>query len=345
MPLPNEVKLGVPENEQLNYIRRLALYHFRKAQWNQKFNESECPEVTVTKPIDKHLCGELAQECLLPPEPPLTICDYRRDYPGCVVDNQLNPDCEANPKLCLPPSYCDLSENQMNEECIMGDDEECAAGDDRLHCRWATRCDLDEYKDLPNCSLPNPCQADPKLCLTICDNNFHKNSLKCKIQKCELFPDTPLCKKIEQCKIKRECTHENLFTNPKCCPPTLCKEECMKEDEDCDVVDPPTECVWGYKLGDKVSEVLVSLIDKNTIDEGTLVEFLQCYNEVIQTTQTISLKCFEESLGENYKLLTEEMKRKLQETAMSYDNVQYTVNTSTEKEIQLSSSEKVNKVA
>lgn len=30
----NVVNLGVPENEQLNYIRKLALYHFRKAQWN-----------------------------------------------------------------------------------------------------------------------------------------------------------------------------------------------------------------------------------------------------------------------------------------------------------------------
>lgn len=99
----------------------------------------------------------MQQAVILAPEPPLTICDYRRDYPGCLVDNQVNPDCVENPKLCLPPRYCDMEENMMLDECQQGDDKECALGDDSLRCRWATRCDLDEYKNLPNCAFPNPC--------------------------------------------------------------------------------------------------------------------------------------------------------------------------------------------
>lgn len=32
------------------------------------------------------------------------------------------PDCKANPKLCMPPRYCDM--NPMAAECIDGPDSE-----------------------------------------------------------------------------------------------------------------------------------------------------------------------------------------------------------------------------
>lgn len=62
--------------------------------------------------------------------------------------------------------------------------------------------------------MTNPCQADPTLCLDICDNLEQKSTLKCQVQKCEIMPHLPKCKEIENCKIKRECTYENMFELP-----------------------------------------------------------------------------------------------------------------------------------
>lgn len=28
---------------------------------------------------------------------------------------------------------------------------------------------MDEYKDVENCGMFNPCEADPRLCLTVCE--------------------------------------------------------------------------------------------------------------------------------------------------------------------------------
>lgn len=81
----------------------------------------------------------------------------------------------------MPPRYCDLE--PFMPECLEGVDEEeeekCKKGDNTKRCRWATKCDNEEYKDVPNCQMINPCQADPSLCLNICDNVAHKNTLKC----------------------------------------------------------------------------------------------------------------------------------------------------------------------
>lgn len=49
-----------------------------------------------------------------------------------------------------------------------------------------------------------------------------------------------------------------MFDLPQCCPPTLCDEKCVLEN-DCDPVDPPTECVWGYRLGDLISETIAEI--------------------------------------------------------------------------------------
>lgn len=61
-----------------------------------------------------------------------------------------------------------------------------------------------------------------------------------------------------------------MYTNANCCPPGLCNEECVIEKEDCDPVDPPTECVWGYRLGDSVAEILLKLVEKRIVDETGL---------------------------------------------------------------------------
>lgn len=78
------VNLGVPEEKQIEYIRKLALYHLNNAKWRKNFDETACPEVTITKPIEKHLCGEHCDTVVLEPEPPLTLCDFKPTYPGCT---------------------------------------------------------------------------------------------------------------------------------------------------------------------------------------------------------------------------------------------------------------------
>jgi len=123
------------------------------------FDETECPEVIITKPIDKHLCGEHCGVVVLTPEPPLTLCDFKPTYPGCTEGPEGKPDCESNPKLCMPPRYCDLE--PFMPECLEGVDEEeeekCRKGDNTKRCRWATKCDNEEFKDVPNCEMINPC--------------------------------------------------------------------------------------------------------------------------------------------------------------------------------------------
>lgn len=163
--------MGVPEEKQVEYIRKLALYHLNHAKWRKNFDDSECPEVTVTKPIEKHLCGEHCDEVVIEPEPPLTLCDFKPEFPGCKEGPNEEPDCETNPKLCQPPRYCDLE--PWIAECAYYEEEECKEGSDSLKCRLATKCDNEEFKDAENCEMPNPCLADPALCLTICDNANH----------------------------------------------------------------------------------------------------------------------------------------------------------------------------
>lgn len=59
------------------------MYHFSKAQWTKKFDDTSCPEIVITEPITKTVCGEHCKELILNPEPPLTLCDYKEDLPEC----------------------------------------------------------------------------------------------------------------------------------------------------------------------------------------------------------------------------------------------------------------------
>lgn len=109
------VNLGVPEEKQIEFIRKLSLYHMNDARWRKNFDETSCPEVVITKPIEKHLCGEHCDIVVLEPEPPLTLCEFEPEYPGCTSGTDGEPNCEENPKLCMPPRYCDLE--PFSPEC------------------------------------------------------------------------------------------------------------------------------------------------------------------------------------------------------------------------------------
>lgn len=55
----------------------------KKAQWTKKFDDAKCPEIVVTLPLEKTVCGEHCKELILNPEPPITLCDYATHLPEC----------------------------------------------------------------------------------------------------------------------------------------------------------------------------------------------------------------------------------------------------------------------
>lgn len=71
----------------------------------------------------------------------------------------------------------------------------------------------------------------------------------------------------------------------------------MKTDT-CEPVDPPTECVWGYRLGELVSDTIYEVVQRKEIDGTDALNYFKCFTSETKTKQNIKLKCFEESLGD-----------------------------------------------
>lgn len=67
-----------------------------------------------------------------------------------------------------------------------------------------------------------------------------------------------------------------MFQLPQCCPPTLCNEDCIKNKKKC-TVDPPMECVWGYKLGDVVTDLMIKPVQTKQLDNTGVKNFFECY--------------------------------------------------------------------
>ena len=112
------VNLGVPEAEQNKYVRRLAKFWFKKLSWKQKFDEGACPIFTKTV-IDKNYLCDREEDLVIDPLPPVTLCEVNKNYPGCIPEGEtdINPNCEENPKLCAPPTFCDLPGNRFVSPC------------------------------------------------------------------------------------------------------------------------------------------------------------------------------------------------------------------------------------
>jgi len=71
------------------------------------------------------------------------------------------------------------------------------------------------------------------------------------------------------------------------------------------------------------------------LDNTGVKNFFECYEQFIKQKETVSLKCFSDSLGENYKLLTDEMKKQIEDKLDDYDKMEFTKETKNEKEISL----------
>ena len=324
--------IQITDEQRTDYVRKFVLYHFRKAQWHRKFKANACPEFEEVVIIDPEtFCQEPNPEPLAP-LPPVTLCEINKNYDGCLnAEGEVAPDCDANPKLCEPPTHCDLPGNKFNSECL--EEIDCGVKENWGHvkCQYASKCAFKQYKDLDICTKENPCLEDGSLCLTVCDRFENKDKLRCKIEDCDRFPGLAVCEQIKNCKIKRDCKGQKKFTDPRCCPPEICDPGCYEDnnnnpDKDCGPTDPPEKCTWGYALGDVVSELMLEPVQKQIIDDNGMLVFFKCFNQYTKESQKLELQCFKNSLGANYKLLTEAMKKALEERIGSFDNVSYSEN-------------------
>ncbi len=69
--------------------------------------------------------------------------------------------------MCAPPSFCDLPGNHFISPC----DEEvnCYKNPEHPKCQYASKCDLDDWKEYGKCKQGETCGKDVSLCLTTCD--------------------------------------------------------------------------------------------------------------------------------------------------------------------------------
>jgi len=98
-------QIELPFEDRLTYVRKVALYLFKKAAWSTRFKANACPEYVQSEIIDpKTFCDDANPEPL-----PVTVCEVNKTLSECLTqDGEINPDCVANPRLCEPPSLCDL---------------------------------------------------------------------------------------------------------------------------------------------------------------------------------------------------------------------------------------------
>lgn len=157
----------------------------------------------------------------------------------------MNPDCNAHPELCDPPTFCHLKGNSFNPVCQ--EEVNCFSNLGHKKCKYYSKCDLPAYADFEGCSdNENPCAFDASLCLTVCDHDNNADAFRCKIEYCDRFKNGEGCHKIKKCKIKRDCTGDNVFLDHNCCPSQLCDPVCIEDPSKCDPTPPEEECVWGY---------------------------------------------------------------------------------------------------
>lgn len=360
MSFDNVHVIGISMEKQTDYIMRWAEFKFKEAQWRVKFSDNLCPEFTEIIIIDEvRYCTENFR-MPVPPLPPVTVCEVSRNHEGCnyrpplvedgtptlpedlstpIQDDSrgtINPNCDENPALCLPPTICDLPQNEFLSNCLVNKPD-CSldVNYDNPLCVYASKCELEQYKNLPGCQDPNPCRTHPELCLTICDREENAKSRRCLIERCTIFPALPECKEVEECIVKPECLGDDTLTDNQCCPQRICNPTCEEHGVNCPPPPPEEECKWGYHLGTAITDILVEPIQKQEMDQDGIQGFLQCYNEYVKTKNQISLKCFHESVANCYTALTESLAVTIQKLTQGYDTVTVTEDTKEAKTITL----------
>ncbi len=107
----------------------------------------------------------------LPPLNPITVCEINKMISECNYQNgEIAPDCVANPRLCRPPTQCDLPGNKFMGGCTL--DVDCRKDENRGHirCKHVSKCDDPKFANgRAECESADPCGEDGTLCLTVCD--------------------------------------------------------------------------------------------------------------------------------------------------------------------------------
>ena len=360
-PEPPMIKvIPVPMEKQIKHIRSLANFYFKKYQWKRSFSDNLCPEYTEMVIVDEVSYCTGQNKIVPPPLKPITVCEVNKRIEGCnftergedpvelpedldqeiIGDGDVTPDCNENPRLCLPPTYCDIPANQLEGICEGVDfttDCNVPANYDNVACIFINRCDMDEWKDAPGCEVVNPCRSSPELCLTICDREEFKDTKRCLIQRCEIFPDMAECEEVKECAIVTEClTPLDQLVNNECCPNAICNYVCIEGtgDVNCPPPPPEEECKWGYHLGQAVVDLLIEPIQKQDLDQNGVSAFLTCYNEYMTKTNKIVLKCFEGAVGAEFTAITESLEATIEKLKAEgdYDSVSVTLDEENQKE-------------
>lgn len=364
---PGMIKqLPIPMDKQINHIRKLATFYFKQAQWKLKFSENMCPEYTELVVIDYTRYCTKTNPMPVPPLPPITVCEIDKNRIGCnftprgeepveipedlnqeiIGDGDVTPNCLVNPKLCLPPTYCDIPANRFGKVCEdvnMNIDCDDPANYEDKACVFVSRCEMDGFRDLPGCEEANPCRSHPELCLTICDREEFKDSKRCLFQKCNLFPDLPECDEVKSCLVNNDClTDTDILVNNECCPNAICNYECKEGDDhpSCPVVPPEEACKWGYHLGEAVTDIFIEPVQKQDLDQDGVSAVLSCYNEIMKSENSVELKCFEGAIETGYTAITESLKQTIENLTGEYDNFEYTTDEENLKKITMKSDRK-----
>ena len=114
---------------------------------------------------------------------PVTVCEINKMIRECnYQDGEINPDCVANPRLCRPPTQCDLPGNTFLDGCR--EEVDCERDENRgnIRCKHVSRCDDPSFAEgRVECEKTDPCGEDGTLCLTVCDMKENESHPLCKI--------------------------------------------------------------------------------------------------------------------------------------------------------------------
>lgn len=272
-----------PEHEvQLEYIRSVSMYIFKKSNWELNFDDDACPETSVL------ICprGKTCEPPVDPPGPP-----NQCDLPSHLVDDDCNPhgDCHTQGNCPIPicevpihlriiqdgveicePDFCKIPENKQDPKCKPVD-----------------KCDLLVYQNhLDECNEPPPpdkeyCEEYPHLCVVICD--VKGDYSKCTNELCKIHPFLPHCITIPP---PPPCDADVIYSNDhKCCLSDNCEHV-------------PDKCEWAYKVGDSYMKTIGKPIFINHSyedDNGNI--FIDCINQIkVKYKNKIVFECFKEGV-------------------------------------------------
>lgn len=283
---PEEVQLfeytHPDHEEQVRYVREVAIYSFEKSRWELHFDDEACPETTII------ICPK-GTDCKPPDDPPGP--PNQCDLPSHLVDEDCEPIGNCHDRGNCPIPICEIPVHlrivQDGEEICEPDFCKLPENKKDPRCKPVDKCDLLVYQNhLDECNEePDPedpyCKKYPHLCINICDT--HGDYTKCGTGTCDKFPFLPHCVTIDP---PPPCDADVIYPNEhKCCLSESCEHV-------------PEKCKWAYQVGQQYMKTIgkPEFINHSYEDgEGNI--FVDCVNQIkVKYKNKISFECFKEGV-------------------------------------------------